>query len=80
MSWYCIAHLIMIIKLEVDLFIFLLSHALGALTVVNIKIILHSKHTLMVLPELCLVSAIFIFKTITLNTEHINGVVQYSLK
>ena len=38
----------------------------------KIKIILHSKHVLMVLSELCLVSSIiFIFKTILLNTEHI---------
>ena len=45
---------------------------MGTDFLVNIKLILHSKHRLMVLSELCLVSTIiFIFKTISLNTEHI---------
>ena len=51
---------------------------MGTDFLVNIKIILHSKHILMVLSELCLVSTIiFIFKTISLNTEHILMVLSY---
>ena len=45
---------------------------MGTDFLVNIKIILHFKHILTVLSELCLVSTIiFIFRTISLNTEHI---------
>ena len=45
---------------------------MGSDFLVNIKIKLHSKHILMVLSELCLVSTIiFIFNTISLNTEHV---------
>ena len=44
---------------------------MGTDFLVNMKILLHSKHILTVLSELCLVSTIvFIFKTISLNTEH----------
>ena len=46
---------------------------MGTDFLVNIKIILQSKHRLTLLSELCLVSTIiFIFKTISLNTEKIN--------
>ena len=45
---------------------------MGTDFLVNIKIILHSKHILMVLSELFLMSTIiFIFKTISLNTVHV---------
>ena len=48
---------------------------MGTDFLVNIKIILHYKHRLTVLSELCLVpTIIFIFKTISLNTEHILAV------